>query len=96
MYVGKNVLINVPAQVKNGKTLVPLRFVSEALGAKVNWDNGLGIVTISSDNKKIEVTIEQDVWLRNPSLYTDRYDNPIRIGMTSDMVWFLGFTIRDK
>lgn len=41
----KNVLINglpylldTPAIIKNSRVFVPLRFVSESLGAKVNWD----------------------------------------------------------
>ncbi len=31
--------LDVPAKVVNGRTLVPLRFVSEALGAEVMWNN---------------------------------------------------------
>lgn len=34
---GKSVTISVPAQIVNGSTLVPLRFISESLGAQVNW-----------------------------------------------------------
>lgn len=34
---GKNVSISAVPFVKEGKTYVPLRFVSEALGATVNW-----------------------------------------------------------
>ncbi len=30
--------LDVPAQVTNGSTMVPLRFVSEAMGANVRWD----------------------------------------------------------
>ncbi|KGR76856.1 copper amine oxidase N-terminal domain-containing protein [Ureibacillus sinduriensis] len=30
--------ISVPAKVKNGSTLVPLRFISESLGATVDWN----------------------------------------------------------
>ena len=30
--------LDVPAQILGGRTLVPLRFVAEALGARVNWD----------------------------------------------------------
>lgn len=40
--------LDVPAQIVNGRTLVPLRFVSESLGAKVNWDGANKIVTITS------------------------------------------------
>ena len=33
---------------KNGSTMIPLRFVSESLGAQVNWDNNTKTVTIIS------------------------------------------------
>jgi uncharacterized lipoprotein YddW (UPF0748 family) len=35
---GSTVRMDVPATVINGRTLVPIRFISEALGARVNWD----------------------------------------------------------
>lgn len=34
---GKKVKLDVPAKVINGRTLVPMRFVGETLGAKVNY-----------------------------------------------------------
>lgn len=34
---GETVALDVPAQLINGTTYVPLRFVSQALGASVNW-----------------------------------------------------------
>ena len=45
---GQPVPLDVPAKVINGRTLVPLRFVSEALGASVNWDSGTQKITITS------------------------------------------------
>ncbi|WP_332650177.1 stalk domain-containing protein [Lysinibacillus sp. 54212] len=35
---GKKVTIAMPAQIVKGSTLVPLRFISETLGAEVRWD----------------------------------------------------------
>jgi hypothetical protein len=35
---GIQLSLDVPAQVLNGRTLVPLRFVGEALGCEVGWD----------------------------------------------------------
>ena len=32
---------------KNGSTMIPLRFVSEAFGADVNWDNNTNTVIIN-------------------------------------------------
>ncbi|WP_179295459.1 copper amine oxidase N-terminal domain-containing protein [Bacillus sp. FJAT-45350] len=52
---GKAVVIDVPAQVQKGRTLVPLRFVSEAMGASVDWDSQLYMATISSKEKDIFV-----------------------------------------
>ncbi len=45
---GKTVAIDQAPVIKNGYTFVPLRFVSEALGATVNWDPVGYKVTISS------------------------------------------------
>lgn len=44
----KSVKLSQPAQLINGKTFVPLRFVSESLGAKVEWDGSTQTVTVTS------------------------------------------------
>lgn len=43
---GKETTLDVPAQIFNGQTFVPVRFVSEALGAKINWDSKNRIIAI--------------------------------------------------
>lgn len=45
---GQSVRLDAPAVVASGRTMVPLRFVSEALGASVNWDARTSTVTIRS------------------------------------------------
>lgn len=37
--------LDAPARLVKGRTMVPLRFVSEALGAKVLWENGNVYIT---------------------------------------------------
>lgn len=54
---GRTVTIDVPAQIVEGKTLVPLRFISESLGAAVNWDSGSQKAMIETSNKTIEVHV---------------------------------------
>ncbi|WP_339301161.1 copper amine oxidase N-terminal domain-containing protein [Paenibacillus sp. FSL K6-2441] len=44
----ETVLLDVPAQSIKGRTMVPVRFVSEALGQQVGWSNSAKIVTINS------------------------------------------------
>lgn len=48
---------DVKAIVKNDRTLVPVRFVSEALNAEVLWNAETQKVTISSDETNIKMTI---------------------------------------
>ncbi|WP_088104344.1 stalk domain-containing protein [Halalkalibacter urbisdiaboli] len=50
---GSTVTIDVPAKITNGRTLVPLRFVSESLGATVTWDGQ--VATIATAEKIITV-----------------------------------------
>ena len=45
---GKVISIDQPGIIINGRTLVPLRFISETLGASVKWDGGTKTVTITS------------------------------------------------
>ncbi len=44
---GKTVTLTVPPKAINGHTLVPLRFVSEALGADVKWDGSTETIFIT-------------------------------------------------
>ena len=41
----------------SNRTLVPIRFVSEALGANVDWNQKTNMVTINQDDKVIELQI---------------------------------------
>jgi hypothetical protein len=45
---GKQVELEVPPQILNGRTLVPVRFVSESLGASVGWDDASRSVLITT------------------------------------------------
>lgn len=50
---GEDVVSDVPVQLINGRTMVPLRFVSEMLGADVQYDEVQGAVFIQSKEKEI-------------------------------------------
>lgn len=43
---GRSVLLDTPARVLNGSTMVPLRFVAEALGARVSFEPATRTVAI--------------------------------------------------
>ena len=48
---GAAIKMEVPAQIIGSRTYVPLRFISEVMGAKVTWDGKNRIVFISMDGE---------------------------------------------
>ncbi len=47
----KTVVLDTPAMIIRGATMVPVRFVSEAMGAEVEWKNSTQTVSITTDKK---------------------------------------------
>lgn len=58
---GKELTFDTQAIMSGGRTFVPLRFISEVLGAKVNWDDVTSTVLIST---KDDATAKYDSWGR--------------------------------
>lgn len=54
---GTKVEVETPFVVGSGVTLVPLRVISEAFGAQVEWDGETKTVTITNGDKNISVSI---------------------------------------
>jgi hypothetical protein len=46
---GRAETLDQPAVIVGSRTLVPLRFVGEALGVTVNWDGATRTVSITTD-----------------------------------------------
>jgi serine protease Do len=55
------ILLEVPAQIINGSTLVPVRFIGEALGCGVKWDESSHTVLVASpqSSSKESLTLMQ-------------------------------------
>ncbi len=43
--------------IRNSRTMLPVRFVAEALGATVGWDGATSTVTVTTDTTKLELVI---------------------------------------
>ena len=70
-YVDKENLSVMPI-IKNDRTLVPIRFVAESIGAKVNWDNHTQTATIISNADEIKITINSDyMYVNNQRIKLD-------------------------
>ena len=61
-YVGdKPIELDTAPIIKNNRTLVPLRFVSQAFGAKVEWDGGIKVITILYNFHMIQLQINSKI-----------------------------------
>ncbi len=82
---GKTVELDVPPKVINGRTLVPIRFVSENFGAKVEWDSTNKIVKITFNpndisnvpEDKIRNGKDQYTWDNGTSYNGEWYNNKV-------------------
>jgi len=53
---GQRLSLDVSPVVQDGRTLVPLRAITEGLGAEVDWDGATGTVTVSLDGLVVTLT----------------------------------------
>ncbi len=74
---GKEISMDVRPVIENGRTLVPLRAIFEALGARVSWDGSTKTATAVRDGTEIRLVIDSDAALKNGE--KKRLDVPARI-----------------
>ncbi len=71
---GSEVTLDSPATIVNGRTLVPVRFVSEALGNNVDWDADTKTVIITSvKGESVEDKLYKELNLTNIILDEKEY-----------------------
>ena len=58
---GTPVINDVAPIARNNRTMLPIRFIAEALGARVDWDAANQKVTIARDTLVIEIFLGSDV-----------------------------------
>lgn len=54
---GKTVEIDAAPMIQNDRTMLPIRFIAESLGAEVLWDEETRTVTVKSTDKTIQIVI---------------------------------------
>jgi hypothetical protein len=59
LFIDGDVVADADVVIKNGTTLVPLKVISNKLGAEVSWDGATKTATITKGVTKINVTIGQ-------------------------------------
>jgi hypothetical protein len=96
---GEIINFDTEPYIENNRTMVPIRFISEALGAKVDWDGVYRLVTITLGDTKIEQKIGKTVAIVNgheisfdvPAVIkNDRTMVPVRFvseALGADVIW---------
>ncbi|WP_010250368.1 copper amine oxidase N-terminal domain-containing protein [Acetivibrio cellulolyticus] len=61
---GENKALDVAPYIepKSGRTMVPLRFITETLGENVSWDNANNVIVISKGLKETSYTNINEFW----------------------------------
>lgn len=68
-----NAKFDTPPVIKHGRTLIPVRAVTEAMGATVEWNEEEKIVTITKDDKIIEFNLAEN------KVYVDEVETTIDV-----------------
>lgn len=98
---GKDITHLTEPVIENGRTLVPIRFVTEEMGGEVTWDNTTRTVTVSKDGKSLRLVIGsraveigngQDAVVSDvaPRIINDRTFVPLRLisnGLGIEVTW---------
>lgn len=58
---GNELSFDVPPQIINGRTMVPIRAIFEALGAEVKWDDTTKTVTATIDDYVVKCRIDNRI-----------------------------------
>ena len=56
---GKTITADAKPYIKNDRTMVPIRLISESLGYKVNWDEANRQVKVEKADKSLLITIDK-------------------------------------
>ncbi|MGC8943394.1 MAG: stalk domain-containing protein, partial [Caldisericia bacterium] len=77
MYVNKNLIeIDVPPQIIEGRTYLPIKYIVEPLGGEITWDPTEKKVTILFNNKLIELWIGKNIAKVNGIITSIDLSNP--------------------
>ncbi|WP_342415048.1 stalk domain-containing protein [Paenibacillus sp. FSL R10-2782] len=96
---GKLVRLNAAPRLINGKVMVPIRFVSEALGAKVKWNIAAQSVVIFLAQQQVLTTNESEQLMEEDEANTEPQSKPAilnnissTITKSSDIVFVIDVT----
>lgn len=80
--VEADVTMDVAPFIKDNRTMLPLRYIAEALGFKVDWDRVTRTVTLTDKEFKVQIPVETNKIIVNGSTYYSDANPVLRNGRT--------------
>lgn len=80
--VEADVNMDVAPFIKDNRTMLPLRYIAEALGFKVDWDRATRTVTLTDKEFKVQIPVETNKIIVNGSTYYSDANPVIRNNRT--------------
>ncbi|SHK19019.1 Copper amine oxidase N-terminal domain-containing protein [Geosporobacter subterraneus DSM 17957] len=68
---GEEVTIDAPAEIMNKRTVIPLRFIVEQLGLKINWDEETETIEIVDEEEATEETTDENEGEASEEIYDE-------------------------
>ncbi|MFI8687536.1 copper amine oxidase N-terminal domain-containing protein [Rossellomorea sp. NPDC077527] len=96
---GKNNNLDVPTKIINSKTMVPVRFVSETLGANVKWDQGSSTVSVEAHDLIVLIKVVAPNEELSKSEITNiikKAEAELRVIFTRDTDKYFSHTLNDS
>ena len=84
IYNNKVLAFDTPPTTENDRTLVPMRFLFEQMGADVDWEGETQTATVEKDNDKIAFSINNTAAKVNNTIKT--MDVPARLINSKTMI----------
>lgn len=80
--VEADVNMDVAPFIRDGRTMLPLRYIAEALGFKVDWDRATRTITLTDKEFKVQIPVETNKIIVNGSTYYSDANPVLRNGRT--------------
>ncbi len=81
---GRDIISDVPAILFDSRTLVPVRFISQNLGAEVSWDQDNKKATIKTEEKEIILKID------SPKVYVNGKEDTLPDNVPAKLIGYDG------
>ena len=80
--VESNIKMDIAPYIKDGRTMLPIRYVAEGLGFDVKWIESTRTVVLLDGTTKVEIPVDTDKIIVNGTAYTGDVKPEIKKGRT--------------